>query len=233
VDVEQLGQLVANTLEIYQKIGGVDGGSGSQTYAQDTVWTVWTSTDSSCMLSSWGSWWLTHWRSITRQVGSLVAQLLQTRALVAVLPLQLHQAMGLVVKASVLFLSPSPQHVASCMCQKRRLFTWPTCGMHNLWCCIFPHTCAHTALLAGSLGGAEKAAAMAAAAAEGMPAPLRPTKELYQEKSLNLADAWARVYLARGCGAVVHSRVGGYQLYGSVFCVLLGADVFACQLFGE
>jgi hypothetical protein len=49
---------------------------------------------------------------------------------------------------------------------------------------------------------------MAAAAAEGMPAPLRPTKELYQEKSLNLADAWARVYLARGCGAVVHSRVG-------------------------
>jgi hypothetical protein len=53
---------------------------------------------------------------------------------------------------------------------------------------------------------------MAAAAAEGMPAPLRPTKELYQEKSLNLADAWARVYLARGCGAVVHSRVGEFDL---------------------
>jgi hypothetical protein len=49
---------------------------------------------------------------------------------------------------------------------------------------------------------------MAAAAAEGLPAPLRPTKELYQEKSLNLMDAWARLYLARGCGAVVHSGVG-------------------------
>lgn len=60
----------------------------------------------------------------------------------------------------------------------------------------------------GSLGGAEQAAAMAAAAAEGMPAPLRPTKELYQEKSLNLTDDWARLYLARGCGAVVHAGVG-------------------------
>eukprot|EP00878_Enallax_costatus_P011642 GHUV01012151.1.p1 GENE.GHUV01012151.1~~GHUV01012151.1.p1 ORF type:complete len:380 (+),score=113.55 GHUV01012151.1:337-1476(+) len=60
----------------------------------------------------------------------------------------------------------------------------------------------------GSLGGAEQAAAMAAAAAEGMPAPLRPTKELYQEKSLNLSDDWARLYLARGCGAVVHAGVG-------------------------
>lgn len=39
---------------------------------------------------------------------------------------------------------------------------------------------------AGSLGGAERAAAIAAAANQGLPAPLRPTKELYQEKSLNL-----------------------------------------------
>lgn len=147
---------------------------------------------------------------------------------------------------------------------------------------------------AGSLGGAERAAAIAAAANQGLPAPLRPTKELYQEKSLNLtgthrgtnptpkfgrypctheaaqpmaasssrkqqpqcawcvceglqsslyrlshpstasrhhiipallefgvllgcmfclsacvpADAWARLYLARGCAAVVHSGVG-------------------------
>lgn len=38
----------------------------------------------------------------------------------------------------------------------------------------------------GSLGGAERAAAIAAAASQGLPAPLRPTKELYQEKSLNL-----------------------------------------------
>jgi hypothetical protein len=74
--------------------------------------------------------------------------------------------------------------------------------------CVHVLTPLYSLPLAGSLGGAEKAAAMAAAAAEGMPAPLRPTKELYQEKSLNLADAWARVYLARGCGAVVHSRVG-------------------------
>jgi hypothetical protein len=38
----------------------------------------------------------------------------------------------------------------------------------------------------GSLGGAERAAAIAAANSQGLPAPLRPTKELYQEKSLNL-----------------------------------------------
>lgn len=71
------------------------------------------------------------------------------------------------------------------------------------------NTAATLLMLAGSLGGAEQAAAMAAAAAEGMPAPLRPTKEVYQEKSLNLADDWARLYLARGCGAVVHGGVGG------------------------
>lgn len=40
--------------------------------------------------------------------------------------------------------------------------------------------------VAGSLGGAERAAAIAAANSQGLPAPLRPTKELYQEKSLNL-----------------------------------------------
>lgn len=42
---------------------------------------------------------------------------------------------------------------------------------------------------AGSLGGAERAAALAAAQAQGLPSPLRPTKELYQEKSLNLTGA--------------------------------------------
>lgn len=46
---------------------------------------------------------------------------------------------------------------------------------------------------AGSLGGAERAAAIAAAAAQGLPAPLRPTKELYQEKSLNLTGVGTRV----------------------------------------
>ncbi|WIA41108.1 hypothetical protein OEZ86_004737 [Tetradesmus obliquus] len=76
----------------------------------------------------------------------------------------------------------------------------------------------------GSLGGAEQAAAMAAAAAEGMPAPLRPTKELYQEKSLNLADAWARVYLARGCGAVVHSRVGNSRPFWEMLVLLACCD---------
>ncbi|KAF6252279.1 hypothetical protein COO60DRAFT_1704362 [Scenedesmus sp. NREL 46B-D3] len=76
----------------------------------------------------------------------------------------------------------------------------------------------------GSLGGAEKAAAMAAAAADGMPAPLRPTKELYQEKSLNLADAWARVYLARGCGAVVHSRVGNDGPFWEMLVLLACCD---------
>uniref|UniRef100_A0A383W189 SH3 domain-containing protein n=1 Tax=Tetradesmus obliquus TaxID=3088 RepID=A0A383W189_TETOB len=76
----------------------------------------------------------------------------------------------------------------------------------------------------GSLGGAEQAAAMAAAAAEGMPAPLRPTKELYQEKSLNLADAWARVYLARGCGAVVHSRVGNSGPFWEMLVLLACCD---------
>eukprot|EP00882_Tetradesmus_deserticola_P018649 GHRQ01020029.1.p1 GENE.GHRQ01020029.1~~GHRQ01020029.1.p1 ORF type:complete len:407 (+),score=161.44 GHRQ01020029.1:535-1755(+) len=76
----------------------------------------------------------------------------------------------------------------------------------------------------GSLGGAEKAAAMAAAAAEGMPAPLRPTKELYQEKSLNLADAWGRVYLARGCGAVVHARVGNSGPFWEMLVLLACCD---------
>jgi len=54
-------------------------------------------------------------------------------------------------------------------------------------------------LAAGSLGGAERAAAIAAAAAQGLPAPLRPTKELYQEKSLNLTGVGTRVLPATCC----------------------------------
>eukprot|EP00878_Enallax_costatus_P001838 GHUV01001996.1.p1 GENE.GHUV01001996.1~~GHUV01001996.1.p1 ORF type:complete len:1153 (+),score=396.09 GHUV01001996.1:337-3795(+) len=76
----------------------------------------------------------------------------------------------------------------------------------------------------GSLGGAEQAAAMAAAAAEGMPAPLRPTKELYQEKSLNLSDDWARLYLARGCGAVVHAGVGNSAPFWEMLVLLACCD---------
>ncbi|KAF8062701.1 SPAC3H8.02 [Scenedesmus sp. PABB004] len=76
----------------------------------------------------------------------------------------------------------------------------------------------------GSLGGAEQAAAIAAAASEGMPAPLRPTKELFQEKSLNLSDAWARLYLARGCGAVVHAGVGNAAPFWEMLVLLACCD---------
>eukprot|EP00879_Flechtneria_rotunda_P022502 GHRR01023753.1.p1 GENE.GHRR01023753.1~~GHRR01023753.1.p1 ORF type:complete len:1357 (+),score=559.90 GHRR01023753.1:692-4762(+) len=76
----------------------------------------------------------------------------------------------------------------------------------------------------GSLTGAELAAEIAAAAQPGVPAPLRPTKELYQEKSLNLTDAWARVYLARGCGAVVHSGVGNVGPFWEMLIVLACSD---------
>lgn len=39
--------------------------------------------------------------------------------------------------------------------------------------------------------------------------PVRPSKDLFQENCINCTDAWARVYLARGCGAVVHSGYAG------------------------
>ena len=59
-------------------------------------------------------------------------------------------------------------------------------GNHLTLCCHPFYLAVHVYVAAGSLGGAERAAAIAAAAAQGLPAPLRPTKELYQEKSLNL-----------------------------------------------
>jgi hypothetical protein len=57
----------------------------------------------------------------------------------------------------------------------------------------------------GSLGGAERAAAIAAANSQGLPAPLRPTKELYQEKSLNLTGVTHNQALQCTCDSVVLS----------------------------
>jgi hypothetical protein len=83
-----------------------------------------------------------------------------------------------------------------------------------------------------SLAEAVSAAAAAAAAGEGaggekssgksltLPSapsrPIRPSKDALllkgEARCVNAIDAWARVYLARGCGAVIH--VGGYGAGG-------------------
>ena len=88
---------------------------------------------------------------------------------------------------------------------------------------------------AGSLSSVDEAAAAAPAPAPaadgsaGLPAafkPLRPAKDVLQERSANLTDAWARTYLARGCAAVVHAG-GGEDGSGRGVLVGLGARVGA------
>ncbi|GBF93132.1 hypothetical protein Rsub_05861 [Raphidocelis subcapitata] len=56
----------------------------------------------------------------------------------------------------------------------------------------------------GSMSATEAAAAMANLQQQqgGGGKPIRPPKDIFQEKSANLADAWSRLYLARACGAV-------------------------------
>jgi hypothetical protein len=65
-------------------------------------------------------------------------------------------------------------------------------------------------------------AAADAVAAGGGVAPLRPAREVFQERSINLNDPWARVYLARGCGAILQAAGGVWLCVGGRGWLLTG-----------
>ncbi|KAI8463169.1 MAG: hypothetical protein J3K34DRAFT_496513, partial [Monoraphidium minutum] len=78
----------------------------------------------------------------------------------------------------------------------------------------------------GSMSALDAAAAISAMQAAGAGAkPVRPSKDIFQEKSINLSDAWARLYLARACGAVVSA---GYASASTNSVVWQALATLAC-----